>query len=233
MNQFFHKHRTLALLPAIFYVLFSVWTLAARLISMLLTDPAALEAFRQTESILSAGLFAFLPCIFFFLCARDCRDNAKTALYAAAAARLMALAGYCISASDADSTRLLSLVFCLSLGSAVLEIVLFALTACILRKNRAESICAWIAAGFTALHHAICLTELFAGIRLVGTGSVVKWLRILAYASSAEFFTAIIKGAFCALVFFLIYEARRAPIDPSGLVHAPARGDDAASEDRK
>ncbi len=204
MSHFFLKHRSLSMLLAVLYALFSIWTLGMRILSAFSETAAA--SFTQAESILSAILFLLLPCVLFFFSAHSCTANAKTAMYAGAAAKLMALAAYCISLYGADAKDLLSLIFCLSLGSAVLEILTFILTAVILRKSRTEAACSWIAAASCALHHVIYLTELYASLQLIGNGSVVKWLRILASASNAEFFISIIKGAACALVFILLYE---------------------------
>ncbi len=211
MHDFFHKNAVFAILLAAFYTLFSIWTLGTRLFSAFAGNMAISEGFIKVESILSACLFSLVPCILFWFSARNCTANAKTAMYAASTAELMALIAYCTSALNTDGNKLLPLIFCLSLGSAILEVLAFILTAITLRKNRLEAGVSGVAALLSAVHHTIYLIELYASMQLLGNGYVGKWLPLLASASTAEFFASIIKGAVCALVFLLIYEACKKP----------------------
>ena len=211
MYYFFHKFKIFAIFTAFSYVLFSFWTLATRLFPMLVGSAMQSGTFLQTESLLSACLFSLVPCVLFWFDARACAANARAAMYAGSIAKLMALAAYAISAATIDVNKLLPLIFCLSLGSAILEILTFILIAITLHKNRLEAGFSWAAAAVSVLHHAIYLIELYAGMQLLGNGYVGKWLPILASASTAEFFASIIKGAACALVFLLIYEECKKP----------------------
>lgn len=230
MHDFFHKNAIFSVFLAGFYSLFSVWTLGVRLFSTFAGSAAVSGGFRQAESILSACLFSLVPCILFALSARHCTANAKTAMCAASAAKLMALIAYCASMLNADGNRLLPLVFCLSLGSAISEVLTFLLIAITLRKSRLEAIISWLAAVFCAVHHTIYLIELYASMQLLGNGYVGKWLPLLSSASTAEFFTSIIKGAVCALVFLLLYEECKKPCKSPENAKKDASDTDAAQQ---
>ncbi len=213
MDHFFLKYKIFALFIAVSYLLFSIWTLAARILPALFGSAGAIGNFLQIESVLSACLFSLIPCILLWCSARGCTANAKTAMYAGSIAKLTAFATYVVSAKDAGGETLLPLVFCLTLGSAILEILTFVLISITLRQNHLEAGFSWAAAAFSTFHHAIYLIEIYASMQLLGNGYVGKWLPVLASAGTAEFFTSIIKGAVCALVFFLIYEECKKPLN--------------------
>lgn len=202
MSDFFKKQPILAAVLAGLYVFSAVWMLGVRLIGMFVQIGAA-------ESMISTVLFGVIPMIVCFLAARDCRENARTAFCALGAAKLLNTAAYFISSGAGSEQKLLPLIFTISLGAAVFELVAFIMIAVIGRKKRDICIISILSAVFLTIYHGLCLIELYASMQLVGAGDVVVWLRVLASAAKGEFFVGIIRGAVCALTLFLLYEECR------------------------
>lgn len=208
MNDFFIKKKLPCALLAIDSALFALWTLGARFFTML--SPTAAQEAKTGQSALTMLLFTLVPAVLYALSARGCLENAKTAMNAGFFGKLLALAAYLVSMTEnGGSTKLMPLVFCLSLGAAILEIAAFTLIFFTIKKPCAEKICAAVCAFFSLAGHGIYLLELYASMKLLGSGDLVKWLRTLAFCSNAELFASILRGASMALLFVLIYTARR------------------------
>ena len=212
MKDFFVKKKLPCALLAVDAALFALWTLGARFFTML--SPSAAQEAKTGQSALTVLLFTLVPAVLYALSARSCVENAKTAMHAGFFGKLLALAAYLVSMTEnGGSSQLMPLVFVLSLGAAILEIAAFTLIFFAIKKPCAEKICAAVCAVFALAGHGIYLMELYASMKLLGAGDLVKWLRTLAFCSNAELFASILRGASMALLFVLIYTACRERTD--------------------
>ena len=206
MKDFYLKRSRLSAALAAVFELFAIWTLGGKLVAIRFPDSA--RTILDAASLPSFLLFTLVPGVLFFLSGRVCRENVMSAMDAAFAGKLLAAAAYVFSTTDISGARLMPLIFCLSLGAAILELSAFILIFLSLRGEKTERAVALFAVLGTLFGQSVYLFELYAGMKLVG-GGVAKWLRLLSLFSTIEMFTSIIRGEAAALLFILIYLSKK------------------------
>lgn len=216
MKDYYYNHKSLPVFLAVIYGLHAIFSIGIKFLYTVLGEPGS--AAKTFESIFCAVIFLAVPAIIFLVSIKSSRENAKLAMCSAFASKLLAIAAYVISMLKTSDSRLFAFVFCLSLGAAILEILFFAIIAYTLSEYRTEKICAVLSSVFSLFYHAANLIQLYAGIKLIGSGNFIRWSRILITASTSQLFFSLVRGAACALLFIFIYLGSVQNKDQSNIV---------------